>query len=153
MPVKNIDSLEYQDWYDGLDANPLIRWYQRNIKFKFLMPIFKYLKKDSTILDIGCARGEFLQRLYKLGYRNLSGMDIANALRPEIADKICFFEESITSPSFLDIERPKFDILVIQGVLHHLPYGELSNCVKNIAGITKTEKDFSCAGGGGTVCV
>ena len=51
------------------------------LKEPFIFDYFnKFIKKNSNILEIGCGRGYFLDKLDKAGFQNLQGADLANYL-------------------------------------------------------------------------
>lgn len=75
--------LEYTKNQYNLDAN--IKRYSEAIEdvglWKSEKIIFeKYLNKDSKILDLGCGAGRTTINLFKDGYINIIGLDIANKL-------------------------------------------------------------------------
>jgi 2-polyprenyl-3-methyl-5-hydroxy-6-metoxy-1,4-benzoquinol methylase len=57
----------------------------------------KRLGKEANIHDLGCGNGNFLQYIYELGYRNLSGSDIVSCLKKEIDGKVNFIHSSFDS--------------------------------------------------------
>lgn len=75
------------------------------------------LSPDQAVLDIGCGRGYLLERLRRLGYRNLTGIDPCAPLR--------------ASRVFADIAEggfgrnpyvpASFDLVIACHTLHHLP--------------------------------
>ncbi len=55
--------------YDA-EVNNLIKSY-----LKSLLPILKNISRKSRILEIGCGNGFVLEKLYKLGYKNVYGIE------------------------------------------------------------------------------
>lgn len=78
--------------------------------------ISKYIKKTDKILDIGCGAGRTTINLYKEGYKDITGIDIAKNLL-EFAKKYCkqneldieFIEQSATDIKF---ESERFDAVI-----------------------------------------
>lgn len=76
----------------------------------------KYIKKTDKILDIGCGAGRTTINLYKNGYKNIVGLDIANNLLAFATNyckthnlDILFVNQSATDINF---EDEKFDAVV-----------------------------------------
>lgn len=40
----------------------------------------KYVKRDNSILDVGCGYGRTIDELYHNGYRNLIGIDFSKGM-------------------------------------------------------------------------
>ncbi|MEK7658923.1 MAG: methyltransferase domain-containing protein [Patescibacteria group bacterium] len=86
-----------------------------------MKPLSKFLPdKEASILDIGCANGELLVELKKIGYKNLTGLDpakvcVQNARNNEI-DTVEGELFSINSV----IPDKKFDCIVLSHVLEHI---------------------------------
>lgn len=60
-------------------------WNRVSEKKEFTTPFqaeafFKYVKKDSRILDVGCGYGRTLDELYHNGCRNLTGIDFSSGM-------------------------------------------------------------------------
>lgn len=98
-----------------------------------LKAMTKYLpNKNVSILDVGCANGGLLVWLKKLGYKNLSGLDvpkrcIENA-RKQGANAFQGNLFSIDS----DIPDKKFDFITFTHVLEHIY--DLRKAVNNLVG-------------------
>ena len=129
MAINNIDDKEYVDLYERKSKNKLIQFFQKQFKYKYVLPILKYSSKDDSFLDIGCARGDFLSFLYEIGYKNLHGLDLDNALPPFLNDNITFYKASVYDP---DINLPQFDSVQMASVLHHLPEDKMLDTIYNL---------------------
>jgi len=76
-----------------------------------------YIPKDAKIIDIGCALGETLKRLYQSGFKNLFGADnsssmLENAYQPD-GHEICYLQtESFPS------QEGKFHLVTANWTLH-----------------------------------
>jgi 2-polyprenyl-3-methyl-5-hydroxy-6-metoxy-1,4-benzoquinol methylase len=101
----------------------------------------KYITKESTILDIGCAEGGFLRFLQSRGYQKLWGIDLSD-IYVEKAGK--YRGLTVRKGSSDDIPFPDgtFDVVVIDQVLEHLT--NLSATMKEILRVLKHD---------GVVCV
>ena len=91
--------LEYTKNQYNLDANikryseaieEVGLWNSEKIVFK------KYINKDSKILDLGCGAGRTTINLFKNGYTNIIGLDIA--------DKLIEFAKEYSKKNSLDID-------------------------------------------------
>ncbi len=81
------------------------------------------LPKDAKILDIGCNYGSLNYNLYKLGYRNIFGIEIDNKaisqgkiFYPEIAHNLY-----VHKPSNIPFEDNTFDVVLMFDVIEHIP--------------------------------
>lgn len=80
-----------------------------------------YLKsKDISIFDIGCGRGLLLEKLYKLGYKNLYGVDPSQSCINTLSTNTSKFK--IEKGNILDIpfNDSKADIIILSHVLEHI---------------------------------
>jgi 2-polyprenyl-3-methyl-5-hydroxy-6-metoxy-1,4-benzoquinol methylase len=134
MPIRNLDDSAYSAYYLKVDGNLLVRIFQK-FKYSFILPFQRYITPDSHIMDIGCAHGNFLKTLLRLGYTNLFGLDIKEDLYPELRDRITFFTGSILDSS--TFPRNGFHAVFMQSVLHHLPIEQLGEVAQNLAALTK----------------
>lgn len=128
MPTCNIDDKRCRDLYLGVDRNPCVRFFHA-LKYRWLLPL--PADKQASLIDIGCARGKFLLTLARRGYTDLSGLDIDNALYPEAAARIVFYQTSLCEPD-LDLGRT-FRHVFTQCMLHHLPVDSLDVVARNLA--------------------
>lgn len=94
-----MDGLEYTKKHYNLDANikrysdaieEVGLWNSEKIMFE------KYIKKTDKILDLGCGAGRTTINLYKNGYTNIIGLDIA--------DKLIEFAKDYSKKINLDID-------------------------------------------------
>lgn len=102
--------------------------------YKLLKP---YLKKDSKILDVGCAMGGFLDFLNEKGYQKLYGIDIIQNYVDLARYNVQF--GSVYSIPFKD---KLFDVIVLDQVLEHLK--DLKPAIQEIKRVLKPD---------GIVCV
>jgi len=85
------------------------------------------LPKDANILDIGCNYGSLNYNLYKLGYRNIFGIEIDNKaisqgkiFYPEIAHNLY-----VQTSSNIPFEDNTFDVVLMFDVIEHIPSVEI----------------------------
>ncbi len=79
--------------------------------------IEKKVKKESPILDIGAYASEILCILYRIGYTNLTGIDLnPNINRMPYADKIRYIVSDFMHTSF---EDGSFDTITSTSVIEH----------------------------------
>ncbi|MGA9116849.1 MAG: class I SAM-dependent methyltransferase [Bacteroidota bacterium] len=73
--------------------------------------------RDAGIADLFCGRGGGLHALERLGFRNLWGVDISEALLAEYRGKARLIRADCRA---LPLEDACRDIAIVQGGLHHL---------------------------------
>ena len=76
------------------------------------------LPKDSQVLELFCGRGNSLMALHQLGFHNLSGVDLSEKLLQQYRGPGTLHLADCLN---LPFDESSFDIIVIQGGLHHLP--------------------------------
>ena len=84
--------------------------------------------KDSKIVDVGCASGETLQRLYANGFTNLHGIDSSQ-------DMLAVCPPNIATYYYSDsLVAGPYDIIIMNWVLHFIKEKEpyLVNIYKNL---------------------
>lgn len=99
----------------------------------------KNWEKKNKILDQGCGVGQYTFSIYKLGFKNITGMDFsekliktATELNNELKFKCKFVEGDIRNMPFKDKE---FEIVVSGGVIEHV-----SETEKTIAELSRVLK-------------
>lgn len=128
MPIVNIDDKSCQTLYNGVDRNPYVQLFQ-GLKFRYILPL--PADRQASLIDVGCGRGNFLRNLARRGYVDLSGLDVDNALYPDVASHVAFYKQSLTEPG-LDLGR-RFKHVFVQCMLHHLPPATLPDVARNLA--------------------
>lgn len=82
----------------------------------------KYLpaNKKVSILEIGCGTGHFLTFLKGLGYTNVIGVDLS-PVNVEICKKHGLNVQLVEGFSYLEATETKFDLVVMNDVIEHIP--------------------------------
>lgn len=87
------------------------------LKEPFIFDYFnKFIKKDSKILEIGCGRGYFLDKLDKAGFQNLYGADLANYLE----NKKYKHQSLDLNIEKLNFKNDELDVITAFQVVEHL---------------------------------
>jgi 2-polyprenyl-3-methyl-5-hydroxy-6-metoxy-1,4-benzoquinol methylase len=85
----------------------------------FLDKIFKkHVPIKSSILELGCNSGRNLIHLHKLGYENISGVDInqeAISMCPDFIKTVCKPLETFVT------DMDKYDVIFTMATFEHLP--------------------------------
>ncbi|SCY55278.1 class I SAM-dependent methyltransferase [Alkaliphilus peptidifermentans] len=123
-----------------LDIDDIGLWESERILFK------KYVTEDSSIIDIGCGAGRTTFGLYKIGYTNITGVDLSENL---IENAIEIAKEREISIKFetgnaleLKYKDSSFDsaLFSFNGIMH-IPL--MSNRVKTMTEIKRIIKTGS----------
>jgi SAM-dependent methyltransferase len=94
--------------------------------------IEKFIDKDSSILDMGCANGGLLKILFGRGYSDLTGIDPSKiCVRNVLNLGIPSLQMDLFSDSFSNLER-KFDFIILSHVLEHIR--DTQKAIKILAG-------------------
>ena len=99
----------------------------------------KFITKNNVnVLDIGCGPSEILDSLTKVNY---FGYDInsnyINYAKKKYKEKGKFFCKKFTSKDIKNL--PKFDHILLLGILHHLNDQEINKLMKLIKKVLKKE--------------
>ena len=99
----------------------------------------KFITKNNVnVLDIGCGPAEILDSLTKVNY---FGYDInsnyINYAKKKYKEKGKFFCKKFTSKDIKNL--PKFDYILLLGILHHLNDQEINKLMKLIKKVLKKE--------------
>jgi 2-polyprenyl-3-methyl-5-hydroxy-6-metoxy-1,4-benzoquinol methylase len=100
-------------------------------------PILKQLKRNASILDVGCGNGSMLRALEKLGFGELRGIDISEEQigiarnsglnKVEVADALTFLRDKLQT----------YDAVTCMDLAEHLTKPELVELLSLIAGALK----------------
>lgn len=98
---------------------------------------------EARIIDAGCGQGHLLAALNRVGYKNLTGLDISPQMI-EFARRLLPSEVKLTQADiceFLAVAQPEsYDVVFFHDVLEHLPREDTLNVLKGLHRIM-------CAGG------
>lgn len=120
--VVNIPSKTYyEQYYKEESKYEGIRQHESHEKstVKEILTFFsKYIKKNSSILDIGCATGSLLSKIKQKGYKNIFGIDPAPKCK-QIAKKNYQIDIKTTDLDHFNSKK-KYDFIILSQVLEHL---------------------------------
>ncbi|MBN1346105.1 MAG: class I SAM-dependent methyltransferase [Phycisphaerae bacterium] len=130
VPDDHTLGLAYPDTYHAYQphANALARIMKRRYWRKKAQRCARYVKPDARILDAGCAFGDLLVELKRLGYGNVQGLDfnarVVEAARGHGLDVV---QGELTSAGF---EDESLDMIVMTNFIEHVhdPVGVLEHC-------------------------
>lgn len=79
--------------------------------------------KDSRVLDAGCAQGHLLAALHRVGFTQLTGVDLSSALLQAARERVpeAQFIESDVCAFLAGRPSESFDLIFFHDVLEHLP--------------------------------
>ena len=101
-----------------------LRGLDENYYKKYILPQYIYNNlpedKNAKILDLGCGLGQTLNELKKIGYKNVSGIDISD----EAVKALTNLKIKITKVNdiidFANSSNEKYDFLIMSHVLEHI---------------------------------
>ncbi len=106
-------------------SNVKIEW----IKYNFS----KFFKgKNATYLDIGPGQGEVLILWKKMGFKNINSVDISSGVYEHIK-KLgfnCILVDN--TEAYLKNNKEKFDFIMLNDVIEHIPKNELVSFMQNV---------------------
>lgn len=101
----------------------------KNSELNNLFLLTKNMDKNTSILDVGCGVGNKIEELTRLGFKNITGVDINNK-NVQIVNEKGFNALSVT-----DFEQKyhgkKFDLIVFSHIVEHFQYNDLKIFIEN----------------------
>lgn len=98
--------------------------------------------RKKAILEIGCGAGQLLWYLKNKGYTCLEGVDIGTA-QVDMARKMGIDASVIKSiPEFLEKRNDRYDLVIMNQVVEHIPKAELLNTLRAIRQSLKSGGSF-----------
>lgn len=95
---------------------------------------------DSTILDVGCANGDNLMIMKKMGFRHLSGIDLSSEM---IAAGKKRSDLSLKCVNLFDYYAEPHDCVFAQAFVHLFPKSELNTVLEKLLTLTRQRLYFS----------
>lgn len=95
---------------------------------------------QNTILDVGCANGDNLNIMQHLGFKNLSGIDVASEMVAEAKIKT---QLPIHCVDMFEYEAPADDVVFAQALVHLFPKQELPTVLKRLLSMSGQRFYFS----------
>jgi ubiquinone/menaquinone biosynthesis C-methylase UbiE len=94
-------------------------WFKsrRDILIKLITDLA--IKKESSILEIGCSGGALMAELVKMGYTNLTGIDISQSAI-DLSRERGMVNVSVMDGANLEFKENSFDLLLASDVLEHI---------------------------------
>lgn len=84
----------------------------------------KYVKKEDTVLDVGCGYGRTLAELHGLSYQKLIGIDFSEAMIQRGRRQFPFLDLRIMENSRIDLSGQSIDAVILFAVLTCIPENE-----------------------------
>ena len=130
---QSYDEYEHTPFWKSVDADTFDRW----------IPM---VSSKALVLDVGCAQGRSAFPFVRHGIRVI-GYDISDKLIAIAQKRSAPYKRFVTSPYFFvgdasnfSFSDASFDVVVLHGVLHHLP--NPSHVCKEIARVLKPDGLF-----------
>jgi len=113
-------------YYDRIHTEIFNFHEQRRVN-KILDRFLRKLNRTSKILEVGCGTGNFTLKLFARGFGNVTCLDISEDMIATLKEKTKSFDHSATFvvadlDSFLAGNKTKFELILMNSVLHHLPH-------------------------------
>ncbi|MDD2957707.1 MAG: class I SAM-dependent methyltransferase [Lachnospiraceae bacterium] len=77
----------------------------------------KYVKKQDTILDVGCGYGRTLDELYQIGYQNLIGTDFSEGMIERGKRQFPYLDLRKKNSAVIDLPDDSVDAVILFAVL------------------------------------
>ncbi|MCO8124207.1 class I SAM-dependent methyltransferase [Stieleria sp. TO1_6] len=102
---------------------------------------FESIDKQARVVEIFCGRGNGLVALERMGFKHLEGVDLSDSLLEEYHGPAQLHLADCTD---LPLERSAYDVVIVQGGLHHLPSlpQDLDRTLAGVAGLLKPQGRF-----------
>jgi SAM-dependent methyltransferase len=88
-----------------------------------------YIDKDARILDVGCGYGSKLKQLTELGYTNVKGVEINQAIVDAVRNE--GLDVSSVDEFDLDEQTETYDLLLMSHIIEHFQYQDLIEFMEN----------------------
>lgn len=74
-PEKNVEYLKKEYWDRRFDVEEQYDWFKKFEDFSHLVK--PHIKEDDSILVLGCGNSSLTFELYKLGFRDITSIDLS----------------------------------------------------------------------------
>lgn len=108
--------------------------YVTDTRLNVLKRFFSEIPKDSSILEIGCNRGNTIQILKDMGFSNITGIDINESALSIIREK--FPEFKFYNSSIEEYYSTPYDLVITCGVLIHIHPDNLDKVIDRIENLS-----------------
>lgn len=96
-----------------------------NHEQSYIKRLMSGIDVNSVILDVGCGTGRNLELLYKLGYKNIIGVDLNDSMVKLVNDK--GFEAYNNLEFESEKKDLKIDVILMSHIIEHFYHAELSD--------------------------
>ena len=94
---------------------------------------------DDKILEIGCGTATLLKHLKDLGFSELNGCDLSTEAIKEAKTKIPNAHFKVANMIDMPYKNDKFNIIIFNGSLHHLPFEDIVIAIEESYRILKKD--------------
>jgi len=134
----------YEELYSNEMAKELHKSYYRGKKVESVVglnwgkPFYNDIQslEVSSVCDVGCGNGSFLNELDKMGYKNLYGIDLVTISEDMVIKNknIKYFDSPASS---LPLNDKSIDLLTSFECLEHVPITEVDKALKEFSRVSK----------------
>lgn len=96
------------------------------------------LSKDSSILEVGCAKGFLMYEFYKLGIKNVFGCDISSYAISKVPEEIAS-NFRVLSATHLEYPDAEFDLVLTIDCIHNLDHTGVDCSIKEMMRVSKRD--------------
>lgn len=96
------------------------------------------LTSDSSVLEVGCAKGYLIYEFYLLGIKNVFGCDISSYAISSVPEEIAH-NFKVLSADRLDYEDSKFDLVVSIDCINNLHSEAVDNAIREMMRVSKKD--------------
>jgi ubiquinone/menaquinone biosynthesis C-methylase UbiE len=97
----------------------------------------RYSSEDSKLLEIGCGTATLLENLERRGYQKLLGCDLSPATLEVARAKVKSADFKVANMISLPYNSNSIDLAIFMGSLHHLPFGDIQEALKEASRVIK----------------
>lgn len=107
--------------------------------YDFIQPMSRFTTTESFVLDFGCGKGQMVQHMQTLGYKNVWGTDPSSLL---LKDSPKSANLKLMTDHRIPFADDTFDFVYCSGVLHHIGWDQLPQVLKEVGRVLKNGGHF-----------